>query len=67
MLELNGFDPKIRDSRVLEKIGAFIRSILPDDSIDVQIKSSIRINRTEQNVEPRLYRLPKVILGSEKP
>ncbi|CAH8573272.1 unnamed protein product [Schistosoma haematobium] len=65
--ESNDPDPKIRHAHDLEKLGEYIRSILPDNSKGVQVKKLIRIGkRTEDNVEPRPCRLLKVILGSEK-
>ncbi|CAH8599148.1 unnamed protein product [Schistosoma bovis] len=65
--ESNDPDPKIRHAHDLEKLGEYIRSILPDNSKGVQVKKLVRIGkRTEDNVEPRPCRLLKVILGSEK-
>ncbi|CAI2728754.1 unnamed protein product [Schistosoma spindalis] len=66
LLESNDPDPKIRHAHDLEKLGDYIRSILPDNSKGVQVKKLVRIGkRTENNAEPRPCRLLKVILGSE--
>ncbi|CAH8442523.1 unnamed protein product [Schistosoma intercalatum] len=65
--ESNDPDPKIRHAHDLEKLGEYIRSILPDNSKGVQVKKLVRIGKgTDDNVEPRPCRLLKVILGSEK-
>ncbi|VDP32975.1 unnamed protein product [Schistosoma curassoni] len=54
---------KLRESNAhdLEKLGEYIRIILPDNSKVVQVKKLVRIGkRTEDNAEPRPCRLLKV-------
>lgn len=65
--ESNDPDPKVRHTHDLERLGEYIRSILPDNTKGVQVKKLVRIGkRADDSVLPRPCRLLKVILGSEK-
>ncbi|VDO93134.1 unnamed protein product [Schistosoma mattheei] len=67
LLESNDPDPKTGHAHDLEKLGEYIRGILPDNSKGVQAEKLVRIDkRNENNVEPSPCKLLKVILGSEK-
>lgn len=67
LLESNDPDLKNRHAHNLKKLREYICSILPDNSKGVKVKKFVRINeRIDNGVEPRPYKLLKVILGSEK-
>ena len=67
LLESKDPNPQIRHAHDLERLGEYIRSILPDNSKGVQVKKLVRIGeRADDSVQPRPCRLLQAILGSEK-
>lgn len=65
LLESDDPDSQPRHACVLEKIGEYISSVLPDNSKSVQPELLIRIGKgTNDNFEPQSYRFLELLLGS---
>lgn len=67
LLESDDSDSETRHVHDLEKVGALVRSMLPDNSTGVQINESIGIGKgIEGNVETQPYYPLSVVLGWDK-